>query len=114
MGLNLIYFTYFNFYQAMLFAVSIGFILLNLPFAVTTIYRSRLGDLSNFDGHTTKQYLLENFTLDFLTDIGHVLLDLNFISNFFFFYLSGSRFRKKLYLLCCKRCKTKQQSRIIG
>jgi hypothetical protein len=96
----------------MLFTVSFGFILLNLPFAIKTIYERNFKEkqkfldfLYNYDeNHVfTKLDIETAVKYDFFVYLTHFLLDLNYIANFFFYFLSGSRFRIRLYdLICCK------------
>ena len=123
-----------NYISVMLFTVSLGFILLNLPFAIKTIYEKNFKEKHNIleflyhddDNHIfTKGDIEKSIKYDFFVYITHFLLDLNYIANFFFyflsgnkifcgiffhfliysynFFLSGSRFRNRLYaLVCCK------------
>jgi hypothetical protein len=88
----------------MLFAVSIGFLLFNLPFAIMNICKRYYGPIQE-QIYFTKKDLRVQCTLDFINNLCHVLLDLSFVSNFLFFYLSGSRFRNKFCELCRMGCK---------
>ena len=97
----------------MLFTVSFGFILLNLPFAVKTIYERSFEEKHNILDFITDQDLLsrkitktdinKSVRYDFFVFMTHFLLDLNYVANFFFYFLSGTRFRSRLYaLIFCK------------
>ena len=96
----------------MLFMVSFGFIFLNLPFAIKTIYERNFKEKQKFldflynddENHNfTKLDIEKAVNYDFFVYLTHFLLDLNYIANFFFYFLSGSRFRNRLYgLICCK------------
>ncbi len=88
----------------MLFAVSIGFLLFNLPYAIVNICKRYYGPIQQ-QFIITKKYMSFLFMLDFINNLCHVLLDLSFMTNFFCFYLSGSRFRNKLCELCRMGCK---------
>ncbi len=95
----------------MLLTISIGFIVLNLPFAIHTIFHKHYSskfkvrfDYDDFKivGKASKEEALNSvryFTVyySFFDSISHFLRDLNFIANFFFYFFSGSRFRNHLF-----------------
>jgi hypothetical protein len=99
----------------MLFTVSIGFVLLNLPFALRTIidrqYREKskiLMMIYHTDNilatPTSKSAIREAVIYEFFSTLTFLLQDLNYISNFFFYFFSGSRFREQLAsLLRCEK-----------
>ena len=96
-----------NYISLMLFAVSLGFVLFNLPFAIKTIYetkfKEKLKAIDYLYGEKKTDFTKTDIVLavryDFFVYITHFLLDLNYIANFFFYFLSGSRFRTRLYAL---------------
>ena len=112
----------------MLFTVSIGFILLNLPFAIRIIIDRQFRDKSNalvnlyqtdniFETSTSKSALREAAIYEFFSTLTFLLQDLNYISNFFFYFISGSRFRERLVsMLKCENAnklnKTSRQSSV--
>ena len=92
--------------SVMLFTISIGFIVLNLPCAILILYEI------NFDGkknilyyYSDKDYNFSKSDFDVVYKfeiyvfVAYFLKDLNYIANFFFYYFSGSKFRKMLYTL---------------
>lgn len=99
-----------NYTSVMLFAVSLGFILLNLPFAIKTIYERNFpendkildfvfGFNNDLDKkEISKSDIIKAVRYELFVYITHFLLDLNYIANFFFYFLAGIRFRKRLYL----------------
>jgi hypothetical protein len=108
-----------NYISIMLVSVSIGFITLNLPFAIKKLYEQYFHASHNkydiFHGHSekmlTKINIINEIKYDFLSYITYFLLDLNYISNFFFYFLASSKFRRKLYfLICCKNSRDKKYS----
>ncbi len=101
----------------MLFAVSFGFVLLNLPYAIKTIFHrhfSKKNKISSYLYHSenlflstyTKSEIINSVKYEFYSNFTHLLLDLNYIANFFLYFLSGQRFRAQLFdLLRCKKNK---------
>ena len=110
-----------NYISIMLFSVSIGFIIFNLPFAIRTLYEKYFKVSDNkydiLNGHInvnntfTKSYILNIIKYDLFVYITYFLLDLNYISNFFFYFLTSSKFRSRLYSLICARRSTNRQYR---
>jgi hypothetical protein len=103
----------------MLLAVSVGFILLNLPFAIRTLFHRQFSenfklldyiyhDDNMFKTRTSKTEIENTVKYEFFSSITHLLLDLNYIANFFLYFFSGSRFRSQLYAMfkCQKEAKT--------
>ena len=98
----------------MLFAISFGFVLLNLPYAVKTIFHrhfSKNNKISSYLYHSenlflasyTKSEIINSVKYEFYSNMTHLLLDLNYIANFFLYFLSGQRFRAQLLgMLKCK------------
>jgi hypothetical protein len=100
----------------MLLAVSIGFIVFNIPFAIRTLFHRQFSEKfkildylyhdDNLFRTRTSKIEIENAVIyEFFSSFTHFLLDLNFIANFFLYFFSGSRFRSQLYMLfkCCNR-----------
>ena len=107
----------------LIFTVSIGFILLNLPFAIRIIIDRQFRDKSNalvnlyqtdniFETSTSKSALREAAIYEFFSTLTFLLQDLNYISNFFFYFISGSRFRERLVsMLKCENAKKLNKTR---
>lgn len=104
----------------MLFAICFGFVVLNLPFAIKTIFERQFREKNEtlnylyssenyYHLQVTKTDIIKAVKSDFFVYITHFLLDLNYIANFFLYFLSGSRFRSQLYSLlrCENACNTK-------
>lgn len=99
-----------------------GFICLNLPFAIKTIFhrqfaeRYKILDLyhSNdlFTTTTTKSEIDAAVKFEFFSMLTHLLLDLNYIANFFLYFFSGSRFRAQLFSMLCMSCDDEKQKSI--
>lgn len=94
----------------MLVAVSVGFIFCNLPFALRTLFhryfseRFKLIDYLYYSENlfiltTSRREILNSVKYEFFSSLTHLLLDLNYIMNFFLFFLSGSRFRSQLFTI---------------
>ena len=107
-----------HYISVMLFAVSFGFVFFNLPFAIKTIYernfqekRKTLDFLysnnNDFSTVFTKTDIINAVRYDFFVYLTHFLLDINNIVNFFLYFLSGSKFRSRLYALICRNRKPK-------
>jgi hypothetical protein len=103
-----------HYISVMLFSVCFGFVVLNLPFAIKTLLERKFREknetlnylYSNGNYYSTKvskSDIINAVKYDFFVYITHFLLDLNYIANFFLYFLSGSRFRSRLYALI--RCK---------
>jgi hypothetical protein len=85
-----------NYMTAILLTVSFGFIALNLPYAIYAIHYSKiLPSLHSEKLNKKNLWLLARY--EFFGYTTHFLLDLNYLANFFFYFLSGSKFRKRLY-----------------
>ena len=104
----------------MLFAVSFGFVIFNLPYALKTIFHrqfSKKNKIQTYLYHTnnlfrmsyTKTEVLNSVYYEFASNLTHFLLDLNYIANFFLYFLSGERFRTQLFIML--RCKKKRNTR---
>ena len=112
-----------NYISIMLFTVSFGFIVLNLPYAINTIYEQNFKEKHNvldflldseiydLKKNFTKTEIIKAVHYDFYVFLAHFLLDLNYVANFFFYFLSGVKFRKRLYSIfrfknvkCTKIC----------
>lgn len=101
----------------MLLTVSIGFIVFNLPFAVRTLFHRYFSDrlaiinelyqeVSVFHIKVTKRDIGFSFKYEFYTSLAHLLLDLNYIANFFLYFFSGSKFRSQLFdMFMCRESK---------
>lgn len=98
----------------MLFAVSFGFVLLNLPYAIKTLFQRQFSKKNKINAHLyhmenlfkityTKKEIYNSIFYEFASNMTHFLLDLNYITNFFLYFLSGERFRNELLILL--RCK---------
>jgi hypothetical protein len=88
----------------MLFAVSIGFVILNLPFALRQVFHLQFADYlyhneNFFETKTSKTEINDAIKYEFVSSLTHFLLDLNYIANFFLYFLSGSRFRDQLFYM---------------
>jgi hypothetical protein len=105
----------------MLLAVSIGFILFNLPFAIRTLFHRQFSekfkildylyhDDNLFITKTSKTEIQNAVKYEFFSSLTHLLLDLNYIANFFLYFFSGSRFRSQLYTMF--RCRKTAQANI--
>lgn len=104
----------------MLFAVSLGFVIFNLPYALKTIFHrqfSKKNKIQTYLYHTdnlfrmsyTKTEVLNSVYYEFASNMTHFLLDLNYIVNFFLYFLSGERFRTQLFIML--HCKKEKSSR---
>ena len=102
----------------MLFAVSFGFVLLNLPFAIRTIFHRQFSEqfkildylyqTDNLFALTTSKTEINNAVIyEFFSSLTHLLLDLNYIGNFFLYFFSGTRFRAQLVSLL--KCEPSQE-----
>ncbi len=99
----------------MLFAVSFGFVLLNLPYAIKTLFQRQFAKKNKIHAylyHTedlfrmnyTKSEIYNSIYYEFASNLTHFLLDLNYITNFFLYFFSGERFRNELLILLhCKK-----------
>ncbi|CAF0839054.1 unnamed protein product [Brachionus calyciflorus] len=99
----------------MLITVSIGFVLFNLPFAIRTLFQRQFSekfkildylyhDENLFKTTTSKTEISNAVKYEFFSSLTHLLLDLNYIANFFLYFFSGSRFRSQLYsMLKCEK-----------
>ena len=108
----------FNFLSVLLLASSFEFILLNLPIAIVTLLdtekRRGIVTLMNYGFNNmnstlivSKSQVISAFRLDYFIYTSFFLYDLNYIADFFFYFLSSAVFRKKLYLLfVCPEKKT--------
>lgn len=94
----------------MLFAVSFGFVILNLPFAIKTLFKRHFSKdnqiLDNlyhsqnfFDSEYSKAEIKDQVKYEFYSNLTHILLDLNYVVNFFFYFFAGTRFRSQLFEL---------------
>ena len=104
-----------NHISIMLLAVSIGFILFNLPFAIRTLLQRHFKEkfkILDFLYHddnfllsrTSKTEIQNAVKYEFFSSLTHFLLDLNYIANFFLYFFSGSRFRSQLFIMFkCKK-----------
>ena len=98
-----------NYTSFMLLATSFGFIIFNLPHAIITIHNLNFKERQNFikfvDGDNTssitfsKKTVISTIKFDFFVYLAYFLLDLNYVADFFFYFLSGITFRRKLYFL---------------
>lgn len=99
----------------MLVAISVGFVICNLPFAIRTLFhryfseKFKLIDYLYYSENlftltTSRKEILNSVKYEFFSSLTYLLLDLNYIMNFFFFFLSGSRFRTQLFTIfkCAK------------
>ncbi len=87
----------------MIFSVCFGFIVLNLPFALTCLIERKklLVDYlyhndNSFSIDFNKTDIIQAVHYEFFAFMSHFLLDLNYVANFFIFFLSGSNFRAQL------------------
>jgi hypothetical protein len=99
----------------MLIAVSVGFIILNLPFAIRTLFHRQFSerfkildylyhDENLFIRTLTKNEIKIAIKYEFFSSLTHLLIDLNYIANFFLYFFSGSRFRAQLCsMMKCKK-----------
>ena len=83
--------------QILLFSITYGFIFLNFPFGLWSIFKRYSLEKRNLSENfeNVKQDQFYNFTVD---NICKIFLDLNFVIKFVF-YLAGARFRKKFCFL---------------
>ena len=101
-----------HYLSMMLCAVSLGFVILNLPLAIKIIYEINFNEkrkvmdfLNNKNDDITdltKTGVINAIKYDFFVHISHFLIDLNYIVNFFLYFLSGSKFRSRLFSMICK------------
>ena len=88
-----------NYMTVILLTVSFGFITLNLPYAIYSIYISKKLDILHKNASNKSEFsIIARY--EFFGYVTHFLLDLNYIANFFFYFLSGSKFRSRLYSIC--------------
>ena len=102
---------YSNYSSVMLLASSFGFVLLNLPYAIIAVYNLKFNErqyILNFingQDSNNKSFLFNKSSvilaikLDFFLYLSNFLLDLNYVTNFFFYFLSSITFRHRLYSL---------------
>nr|QVK45703.1 G protein-coupled receptor [Proales similis] len=94
----------------MLFTISLGFVLLNLPFAIRTLFHRQFQEQFRivdyvyhaenlFTIHVSKTEIVNSVKYEFFSSLTHFLLDLNYIANFFLYIFSGSRFRSQLLIM---------------
>lgn len=92
----------------MLLAVSIGFIVLNLPFAIRTLFHRQFEEHFMIDIYHENNSLSTEFSktqlensikFEFFSILTYFLLDLNYIANFFLYFFSGNKFRTQLFEL---------------
>ena len=112
-----------HYISIMLCAVSLGFIILNLPLAIKIIYernfnekRKVLDFLNNINDDITdltKTGVLNAIKYDFYVHISHFLVDLNYIVNFFLYFLSGSKFRSRLFSIILFKRRERNQNRLL-
>jgi hypothetical protein len=112
-----------HYISIMLCAVSLGFIILNLPLAIKIIYernfnekRKVLDFLNNINDDITdltKTGVLNAIKYDFYVHISHFLVDLNYIVNFFLYFLSGSKFRSRLFSIILFQRRERNLNRLL-
>ena len=97
----------FHYTSVMLLTVTFGFVIFNLPYAIKTLYEAKFNEkfisissLFEDENKTVKEFtkadLMKVYNYELMVYISHFLLDLNYVSNFFFYFLSGSRFRNRV------------------
>jgi hypothetical protein len=101
----------FHYTSVMLLTVTFGFVIFNLPYAIKTLYELKFSEkfisissLIEQDENVkefTKDDLMKVYNYELMVYISHFLLDLNYVSNFFFYFLSGSRFRNRVRNFMC-------------
>ena len=98
----------------MLLAISLGFVVLNLPFAIKTLFYRYLVKHFKFIDYLyhddffltgySKQDVESSIRFEFFSYLTYTLVDLNYIANFFLYFFSGSRFRSQLFsIVACKK-----------
>lgn len=62
-------------------------------------------DDNSFITETSKTEIQNAIKYEFFTSLTHLLLDLNYIANFFLYFFSGSKFRAQLFAMlgCCQK-----------
>lgn len=62
-------------------------------------------DDNSFITETSKSEIQTAIKYEFFTSLTHLLLDLNYIANFFLYFFSGSKFRAQLFAMlgCCQK-----------
>lgn len=101
-----------NFIFIMIFTVSCVFLLLNLPYALISIYGLMNGLYLQIDDTIlTKSKIISITKFETWLNLSLFLLDLTHVVNFFLYFFSGSKFRHELFeLLKFKRVVTKRLS----
>lgn len=105
----------------MLFAVSFGFVILNLPFAIKTLFKRHfsrdnqiLDNLYHSENFFTSEYskaeIKDQVKYEFYSNLTHILLDLNYTANFFLYFFAGSRFRAQLFALFKRKQENNQKN----
>jgi hypothetical protein len=83
-------------------------VVLNLPFAIDTLikrfvskYDYSLDDLyhseNSFDSKYSKLDIIDQVKYELFSQLAHILLDLNYTINFFFYFFVGSKFRETFF-----------------
>lgn len=108
----------------MLFSVTLGFVLLNLPFAVKTLLQALFSDnfiLLDYVYHgnyekITKSDVINAVKYDFFANFTHFLIDLSYVVNFFLYFFAGSKFRSQLFTMFRRKSvprRPKRRSQIV-
>jgi hypothetical protein len=105
----------------MLFSVTLGFVMLNLPFAVKTLLQALLSDkfiILDYVYHgnhvyerLTKVDIINAVKYDFFANFTHFLIDLSYVVNFFLYFFAGSKFRSQLFSMFKKQKPKRMQRR---
>ena len=106
----------FHYTSMMLLTVTFGFVIFNLPFAIKTLFElnfnERFISISNLlqedENGAIRPFkradIMKHYNYELMVYISHFLLDLNYVVNFFFYLLSGSRFRNRVRNLIFMKC----------